>query len=285
MENKYFTWSDFKENFGKEMVSAEDVFNSMVKSGLKDNCLTAFDFTFISDKEENLKNLKSYLTSSYSYQIKEVKKYDGLWELNGVTNEIPVTKENLLFWALDMYKNGYRHDAVLDAYGGSPGLPKDQKFPDISKEKEDAYFDAGLNCYNKGNLSGAIINWSLSIQINPNNPNSYYSRAIAKDELYTWKAALKDYDKALEIAPDFVDALVNRGSVKDDNGDYQGAIADYNKALSVNTIDKENKQRAYFNRGNTKLNIKDLKGACDDWKKALELGADYAKAKIEKYCK
>jgi tetratricopeptide (TPR) repeat protein len=55
-----------------------------------------------------------------------------------------------------------------------------------------------------------------------------------KNELYTWKSALKDYDKAIEIAPNFVSALLNRGGLKDENGDYQGAISDYEKILNIN---------------------------------------------------
>jgi len=35
MENKFITWDNFVEGFGREMVSAEDVFNNMVKSGAK----------------------------------------------------------------------------------------------------------------------------------------------------------------------------------------------------------------------------------------------------------
>ena len=54
MENKFYTWDNFVDNFGKEMVSAEDVHKNMVKSGLKDNCFTKMDFTFISNKKENL---------------------------------------------------------------------------------------------------------------------------------------------------------------------------------------------------------------------------------------
>jgi hypothetical protein len=55
MENKYITWDNFVEGFGKEMVSAEDVFNNMVKNGLKDNTLTKMDFTFVSDSSRSQK--------------------------------------------------------------------------------------------------------------------------------------------------------------------------------------------------------------------------------------
>jgi tetratricopeptide (TPR) repeat protein len=284
MENKFFNWDNFVDNFGKEMVSAEDVHKNMTKSGQADNCLTIMDFTFISDKKNNLIKLGEFLKTHYPYKIQEVKKFGKLWEINGETNEIPITADNLLYWALDMYKRGYEFDSELDAYGGLFDS-KDKKFPDFEISNADIYFDKGVECYEKGDLSGSIINWSLTLTINPKDPNAYYSRAIVKNELYTWKSALGDYDRAIEIAPDFISALVNRGSLKDDNKDYSGAIEDYDKVLSMGNVDLENKQQAYFNRGNSKFNLNDKKGACEDWKKALELGAVYAKERLNENCK
>ena len=284
MEQKFFTWDNFTDGFGKEMVSAEDVFNNMVKSGLTDNCLTKMDFTYISDKKENLQKLADFIKLHYPYSVQEVKKYGKLWELNGETNEIPLTADNLLYWNLDMYKRGYEFDSKLDAYGG-PFDKKDQKFPIIDKTKTKYYFDKGLECYNNGNLSGAIFNWSLTIQIDPTNPNAYYSRAIVKNELYTWKSALKDYDKALEIAPDFIDALLNRGGLKDENGDYQGAISDYETIIKLNKLEPTEKQQAYYNLGNTYSNLKIKDKACENWNNALINGAEYAKERIKKNCK
>jgi tetratricopeptide (TPR) repeat protein len=240
MDNKFITWDDFVDGFGKEMVSAEDVYNNMVKSGLKENCFTKMHFTFISDKKENLQKLGEFLKTNYPYSVQEVKKYEDLWGINGETNEMPVTADNLMYWGLDMYKRGYEFDAALDAYGGLFD-PIEPKYPDLDTSKADYYFDKGIECYNNGDLSGSIFNWSLTIAIDPEDPNAYYSRAIVKNELYTWKAALKDYDKAIEIAPKFASALINRGGLKDENGDYQGAIADYENVLKLDKIDIENK--------------------------------------------
>jgi tetratricopeptide (TPR) repeat protein len=265
------------------MVSAEDVFNNMVKSGLKHNTLTKMDFTFISDKKENLQKLSEFLKTHYQYSVQEVKKYDKIWELNGETNEFPITGDNLLFWALDMYKRGYEFDALLDAYGGLADS-KTARFPLLDSTKADFYFDKGVECYNKGDLSGSIFNWTLTIEIDAKDPNAYYSRAIVKNELYTWKLALKDYDKAIEIAPKFVSALINRGGLKDENGDYQGAIADYETVLKLDQLDQEAKQQAYFNLGNTYFNLKDKKTACENWNKALENGAEYAKERLTENC-
>ena len=284
MENKYITWDDFVDGFGKEMVSAEDVFNNMVKNGLKDNTLTKMDFTFVSDKKDNLIRLREFIKSHYPYTVQEVKKFENLWEINGETNEFPMTADNLMYWALDMYKRGYEFDATIDAYGGLADS-KTAKFPQMDTTKADYYFDKGLECYNNGDLSGAIFNWTLTIEIDPKDPNAYYSRAIVKNELYTWKAALTDYDKAIEIAPKFVSALINRGGLKDENGDFQGAITDYETVLKLEKLEAEEKLQAYFNLGNTYINLKDKKRACENWNKALENGAEYAKERINEHCK
>ncbi len=284
MDNQFFTWDNFVDGFGKEMASAESVFNNMSSNGLQDNCLTKMDFTFISDKKEKLEKLGDFIKKHYTYSVQEVKKYEKLWEINGETNEIPMTEDNLLFWNLDMYKRGYEFDAKFEAYGGLVDA-KDPKFPVLDTTKANFYFDEGVDCYNEGNLSGAIFNWSLTIAIDPQDPNAYYSRAIVKNELYTWKSALKDYDKAIEIAPKFASALINRGALKDDNGDYQGALADYESVLKLNQLEPENKQQAYFNLGNTYFNLNEKIKACENWNRALALGAEYALERIQEHCK
>ncbi|NOU59620.1 tetratricopeptide repeat protein [Marinifilum caeruleilacunae] len=278
MENNYYTWDDFVNGFGKEMVSAEDVYKRMKKSGLVDFSMIVFDYHFVSDSKEKLEKLNDFLLTHYPYKFEKYIQHKDCFELHGTTDSMPITKDNLLYWGLDMAKRGYEFDCRLDGYGGAIDL--EPKLPDFDKSKEDYYFNKAIECYNSGNLSGAIANWTIVLEINDKDPNSYYSRAIVKNELYTWKSALQDYDKAIELAPDFDDALVNRGSVKDENGDYDGAIVDYNKAIEINP---ENGM-AYFNRGNSKFNKGDQNGACLDWKKALELGEHYAKERIEKHC-
>lgn len=283
MTNTYFTWEKFVENFGREMRIAGEIFESMTGKGLKDNCLCSFDFTFLSDKRENLERLKDFLLSHYPYSITGLKANGSEWDLDGKTTEIPVTADNLMYWALDMAKRGYEFDAELDAYGALFD-PADQKFQVKDAAQEESTFDRGVQQYNQGDLSGALMSWSKVIALNPRNENAYYSRAVVKNELHTWKCAIRDYDAALEISPTFVSALLNRGSVKDDNGDYAGAIEDYNKAISFSAEDDITKTRAYFNRGNTKLHLNDKSGACADWNIALQRGDPDAQTRIDEHC-
>lgn len=284
MENSYFTWDNFAENFGREMRIADEVFESMAGSGLKDGCLCSFDFTFQSDKRQNLERLGQFLLSHYPYSITGIKSNGSEWDLDGKTAELPVTADNLMYWALDMAKRGFEFDSKLDAYG-APFDPADQKLLDADPAQEGTLFERGVTRYNGGDLSGALMTWSAVISLNPKNANAYYSRAVVKNELHTWKSALRDYDVALEIHPTFASALLNRGSVKDDNGDYVGAIADYDKVITLSDADDLTKTRAYFNRGNTKLHLNDKRGACADWTMALERGEQDAQTLIEKHCK
>ncbi len=118
----------------------------------------------LSDNKENLQKLGEFIQTHYHHSVQEVKRYGNLWEINGVTNEMPMTAENLLYWSLDMYKRGYEFDARLDAYGG-PFDPNDQKFPELGIAKADIILTRGLECYNNGDLSGAIFNWTLTIEL------------------------------------------------------------------------------------------------------------------------
>ena len=284
MSNTYFTWDKFVQNFGPEMRIAGEIFDSMSGNGLKDGCLCCFDFTFVSNRRENLERLAQFLQSHYPYSITSIKPNGSEWDLDGKTAEIPVTADNLMYWALDMSKRGYELDAEFDAYE-APFNPAEQTFRATDAAQEQSLFDRGVKQYEQGDLSGALMTWSEVIALNPRNANAYYSRAIIKNELHTWKYALRDYDAALEISPTFGSALLNRGSVRDDNGDYAGAIEDYDRLISLSDNDEVTKTRAYFNRGNTKLHLKDRSGACADWNTALRRGDQDAQAMIDKHCK
>jgi tetratricopeptide (TPR) repeat protein len=283
-ENNFITWPEFVKNYPNEMKTAEGIHAAMSQNGLKENSLTPMNFTFVSNHQEKLVKLSTFLATHYPYSLEKPKQSGDVWELNGQTNKMPITAQNLLYWALDMYKRGYEHDASFDTYSGLAG-EKGQLFPVLADTVKNYYAKKGLDCYEKGDINGAISHLSLNLIVNPNDPNSYYARAIAKNDLYAWKAALEDYNTALSIAPDFVSALNNRGILLDEHGNYVGAIEDYNKILSLKTAAIKDKQQAFFNRGNAKLNLKDKKGACEDWKMALDLGMKDAQVRMNENCK
>ena len=279
MENRFFTRTEFNSKFGKEMASACNVYEARKNSGMNDYSLATYDFIFISDKKEKLNALGNFLTANYGYKVNEPVKKDEFWEIIGDATEFPVDENNLMYWDLDLYCKGFEFDCKLDGYGAL-GDPQNQAFPDLETRDSNFYFELAMDAYNKRNLGMAVIHFSTAIKLNPDDPNSWYSRAAVKDQLHTWKSARRDYDKAIELAPDFTDAIINRAANKDEAGEYAAAIADYSHALE---LDPDN-EMAYFNRGNSKLNLKDNKGACEDWHKAKALGATYAQERIDEHC-
>jgi tetratricopeptide (TPR) repeat protein len=284
-KNTFITSDNFDAGFGKELVSAYNIYTTMKRSGLKDFAFAVFDFDFETNKESNIKDLAKYLKDHYPYTDIKVSKEKKLWTLSANTNEIPVSEDILTYWALDMYRIGYEYDCRLTGYGALMDYKK-QNLPNLDSSKEKEYIDKASKCSKSEDLSGAIINYSLAIKINPKNAEAFYKRARHVEDLHTWKDALSDYDKAIELDPNFTSAIVNRGALRDDNEDHKGAIEDYNKVISINKKDdKDNLTMAYRNRGNSKYNLKDTKGACADWKKAYQLGDKDVMETINEYCK
>ena len=119
---------------------------------------------------------------------------------------------------------------------------------------------------------GAIADYDKAIEIDPENADLYFNRALFKDARADEEGALADYNKALEINPEHAGAYLSRGNVKRALGDYKGTLADYNKAIEFNPSNA----LAYDNRGIIKRVLGDYKGALADHNKAIELNPQYA---------
>ena len=61
----------------------------------------------------------------------------------------------------------------------------------------------------------------------------YYNRAIDKYDAGDYSGAIVDYTKAIEINPKDADAYGNRGISKELIGDLEGACSDWRKASSL----------------------------------------------------
>jgi len=142
------------------------------------------------------------------------------------------------------------------------------------------YFYRAYDKQIKGDLRGAIADYSNTIEIDPNYASAYNNRGYAKNALEDYYGAIADYSKAIEIDPNFADSYVNRGIPKNALEDYYGAIADYTKAIEIDP----NFAVAYNNRGIAKYYLENLSGACSDWRKAANLGNEAAANYVRDYC-
>ena len=85
---------------------------------------------------------------------------------------------------------------------------------------------------------------------------------------------IKLFSEALDIDPENLDAYFYRAIAKHNLGDFNGAILDYTKVAF-----KEPSADVYFNRGNSRYSLMDYYGAKDDYNKAIELNKQFLEAK------
>ncbi|MEZ5047268.1 MAG: hypothetical protein R2831_09795 [Chitinophagaceae bacterium] len=224
-------------------------------------------FYFLGQDSQQLGLLQEKLRDIYSFSVQEIQKTpQDKYEIKCESIAFPIHTSTLRYFALDMLVQGKQHDCVLD--GMALLATEEKQMPDWGKEHAIPYFDKALALYENGNLFEAILYWTLVLQIDKQDPNAYYSRAIAKQQLYDAEEALKDYDAALALAPFFKEAWVNKGTLWDAIGEHEKAIDCFTNAI------KEDMQLAiaYFNRGNSYKALQQLDKAESDWSMAIDLG-------------
>jgi tetratricopeptide (TPR) repeat protein len=149
---------------------------------------------------------------------------------------------------------------------------------EILKEKfehpADYYITKGNKKFAENNYKEAIIEYSKTITIDPNNHAAYFNRGLSKAKLKDYQSAISDYNRAIEINPKDSVAYFNRGNAKYNLKDYQSAISDYNRAIEINPKDSV----AYFIRGNAKYNLKDYQSAISDYNRAIDINPNYSDA-------
>lgn len=84
----------------------------------------------------------------------------------------------------------------------------------------------------------AILEYTLAIEMNPQNDRYYNNRGslyLLGDRPYR---AVLDFTRAIEISPDRPEAYYNRGRALDKMGKYDEAHRDYEKAVDLGICDK-----------------------------------------------
>ncbi len=135
-------------------------------------------------------------------------------------------------------------------------------------------FYIGLTSHKKERYQEAIEHYDQSIEINPQNANTYYNRGAAKSALKCPAAAIADLDQALRINPQNANAYNHRGLAKGDLNRHDDAIADFDQALRIDPQDAD----AYNHRGLAKGDLNRHDDAIADFDQALRINPQHADA-------
>lgn len=95
------------------------------------------------------------------------------------------------------------------------------------------HLSAGARLHVEGRLEDAVAEYEQAIGLDPKNPDAFYNRGLAREEIGESRRALRDFDAALRLKPEQPEALYHRGNVLDDLGSHEEAVRDYDAAIEL----------------------------------------------------
>jgi len=136
----------------------------------------------------------------------------------------------------------------------------------------DDYLRRGAARQNKGDLEGAISDYTRAIEIDSRDADAYDRRGEARRTRGDLDGAIADSTKAIEIEPHLVSSYITRGLARRKKGDLNGALVDYTKSIAIdpNYADGYN-ALAWLLATTSRDSIRDGKKALEFAGKAAEL--------------
>lgn len=129
------------------------------------------------------------------------------------------------------------------------------------------YFDRARAYGDLQRYEPAVSDYTISLEIEPNQAIAYYHRGIAYDGLRMWEKAVTDYSKAVEVDPALTDSYGERGTDYLRLKEYNKAIDDLSKAIAI-----DKKAHCLFcRRGLAHFMEKNYERAVADFTTALSL--------------
>ncbi|MBE9094584.1 TerD family protein [Tychonema sp. LEGE 07203] len=119
----------------------------------------------------------------------------------------------------------------------------------------------------KGDVPGAIANFTQALGLNPNIPQAYLGLGIASSQQGNKQQAIYNYDRALQFNPNLAEAYFGRGQAYYELGNNQQAIGNYQQAIRVNP----DYGLAYLERGAIRCMLGTKSQAVADFDRAGEL--------------
>ena len=116
----------------------------------------------------------------------------------------------------------------------------------------------------------ALLAYTNSININPNQIGALFNRAIVNNKLGNKRKALEDYDAALKFNPNNLDIYQNKATIFEDLGDFDAALDQINVVIKHSS----NNAIALANRGNIYQNKFEYKLAEQDYLNAIKMNPD-----------
>jgi tetratricopeptide (TPR) repeat protein len=165
--------------------------------------------------------------------------------------------------------------AIITFFAFTAPIFAQNKAASESETLAKAWFDEALL---ETDNARKIEDYDNALRLNPNIPDAYNNRGVAKKKLGRFAEAIADYDKAIQLKPDFAVAYFNRGDAKKALGQYENALKDFDKTIEL----RPDLPYSYGNKGCTLVALGRYKEALTWLNKCLTLDGN---AKFAQNCR
>jgi tetratricopeptide (TPR) repeat protein len=149
----------------------------------------------------------------------------------------------------------------------------------LKESKKKSYSEEALYDKEKG-LKDAIQQLNEAIRLDSSKDDYYSLRGDIKHVLSDYRGAIIDYTKTAELNPNEYYPYCWKGWSQYNLGDREGAVENFNKAIELYA----ESGYSYGGRGLIKIELGDKNGGCLDLSKAGELGDELAYKMIKQFC-
>ncbi|MBE9033840.1 CHAT domain-containing protein [aff. Roholtiella sp. LEGE 12411] len=151
--------------------------------------------------------------------------------------------------------------------GNTPSIIEQQTYQSNAVTSDQSWFYQGLQQAKTGDLLGAIASYDKAIELQPNNHEYWFNRALTLFHLERFTEALAAYERAIELKPNFYKAWHKHGGTLGELGNFEQAIASFDQAIQI----KPDYPEAWSSRGLALLKLGWLKEAIASYDQALNL--------------
>lgn len=205
--------------------------------------------------ESSWQKVKNYVNSIRGYDFADD------YQFNSIKNNFNILEKYLY----DSYNEIIRKYQPVKVAQESKA--EDVEQPLNRSQNANTYFQKAIEEWRNKNFQAALENINNSIELDPNNPDSYGFRGwIYHYGIRNYEKAVEDFTKLIQMQPNISTAYFNRGMAFHDMDKNMEALKDFTKCLNLDT---EN-TNAYFLRGLIKSSFNDRNGAISDYDEIIK---------------
>ena len=141
------------------------------------------------------------------------------------------------------------------------------KLIELNPKNPDYYFSMGYLYIDLNNFPSAIKYLDKTIELDPKYFPAYLNRSHIKYKQKKYQECIQDANKVLEISPYQLDALYIRGKANKELGNLQDALADYNIYLTI----ENNYPQTFLEHGDINYQLEHYEDAIKSYKRAILL--------------